>query len=157
MRVIRDLGIAVPVGAAVGVLAALRLDVPLLWAVALGLPAAAVAFLAARLSGAARPNWTVPDDEVRPPGLSMAATLASRLADAGRDPNRYVNQLRPRLQRIALTSLQARPELADLTALADPRARDALGADLHTLLIARHAALPAPQRTAQLLAQLEDL
>lgn len=156
MRVVRELVVAVPVGAAVGVISAVLLGAPLLLAVALALPAALVAFLAARLVGVITPVWSTPE-EVRPAGLSIAATLTARLRDAGQDPARFANQLRPRLQRIALTSLQTQPDLADLPGLDDPRARDALGPDLHTLLTARDAALPAPDRTAALLAPLEDL
>lgn len=156
MRGARELAVAASTGVVAGALAATILGAPPVWAVAIALPAAAVAFLAARLVGAATPTWSAPD-AVRPTGLSIAATLTSRIGDAGRDQHRYVTQLRPRLQRIALASLRTRPELADLTELYDPRARDALGVELHTLLTARLAPLPPPERTAQLLALLEDL
>jgi hypothetical protein len=150
---------AVSLGVASAVLAALLanhlLVVPLHWAVALGLPVGAIALLTALLSGAADANWEPVPAPDGPAGDPRATMISARLAEAADDPHRFVTRLRPRLCRIALATLRARPGTADLTTVDDPRARAALGAELHDLLTRKDARLPGPRRLAELLAQLE--
>jgi hypothetical protein len=130
--------------------------VPVIWAIVLSLPVAAIVFLAVLLSGSADANWeAVPG----PGGVAVhlqATMLGARLAEAAQDQHRFVTRIQPRLASIALALLRARPATAAVSTLDDPRARAALGVELHRLLTDAQAQLPEPRRLAALLARLED-
>jgi hypothetical protein len=147
--------VALAVGAIVGVVAVWLVIVPLFWAVVIALPFAACTFLATFLVGAAAPLWhplPSPDDSLT---MHQASALSSRFAEAARDQSRFQRRVQPRLHDLALATLRRRPGLHDLTSLHDDRARQALGAELHTLLTEKNAVLPSPQRLAELLSSLE--
>jgi hypothetical protein len=140
----------------VGFLAQLLFGVPLHWAILFGLTTGMVALLGALLAGNMDANWeAVPNPVTSAPELH-ASSLAMRFAEAAEDNSRFLSRVRPRLARCALATLRARPDTADLTSLDDPRARDALGAELHALLTDARAVLPAPRQLAEMLAQLEE-
>jgi hypothetical protein len=71
------------------------------------------------------------------------------------DQHRFTTRVQPRLRRMALATVRARPGNADLTSLDDPRARAALGDELHRLLTDNRARLPEPHLLAALLDNLE--
>ncbi|HEV2779153.1 MAG TPA: hypothetical protein VGX25_07080 [Actinophytocola sp.] len=152
-------GRAVLVAVGCAVLAALFANhvfaVPVGWAVVLGLPVAAIALPAALLSGAADANWEPVPGPADIAGELQASMLAARLAEAAEDQRRFVTRLQPRLRRLALAVLRTRPGAADLTTVDDPRARAALGPELHRVLTDKDARLPEPRRLAELLARLE--
>lgn len=130
--------------------------VPLVWAIVLSLPVAAVVLLLTLLSGSADANW---EAEPGPGAIAVelqASMLAARLSEAAQDQHRFVTRMQPRLARIALASLRRRPETVDVSTVDDPRARAALGPELHRLLTDRTATLPNPRRLATMLARLED-
>jgi hypothetical protein len=130
-------------------------QVSVAWSIVLSLPVAGLVLLAMLLAGAADANWEpVPSDNFTPSELH-ASTLATRFAEAAKDQHRFTTRVQPRLCRLALATLRARPGTADLTTLTDPRAREALGADLHTVLTDRTARLPDPRTLAALLHRLE--
>jgi hypothetical protein len=147
--------IALLVGALVGAGAVWLVVVPVFWAVVIALPFAAFTFLGTFLVGAATPIWhplPAPDDSL---SMHQASALSSRFAEAARDETRFLRRVQPRLYELAMATLRRRPGLHDLTSLDDDRARQALGDELHTLLTTKDAALPAPQRLAELLSCLE--
>jgi hypothetical protein len=152
----RSIGYAIAM-TVLGVLVANHLfAIPVTWSIALSLPLGGVVLLGGLLSGAADANWEpAPAAETTRTQL-MGSTLAVRLAEAATDQHRFTTRVRPRLQRMALAVLRGRPGLADLTGLDDPRARAALGDDLHTLLTDDRTPLPEPRRLAAMLARLED-
>jgi hypothetical protein len=115
-----------------------------------------VVLLAALLSGAMDANW-----DPAPAGDSAradlhASTLAIRFAEAAEDRHRFRTRVQPRLRHMALATVRARPGNADVADLHDPRARAALGDELHRLLTDPQARLPEPRRLVALLDQLEE-
>jgi hypothetical protein len=129
--------------------------VPLAWAIVLSVPLGAVVMLGVLLSGAMDANWEpAPGPGVVPSEL-LASVLATRLAEAATDQNRFTTRVQPRLRRLVLAVLRGRPGTSDLTSLDDPRARQALDPDLYRLLTAPDATLPEPGKLAALLDQLE--
>jgi hypothetical protein len=129
--------------------------VPLAWAIVLGVPLGAVVMLGVLLSGAMDANWEpAPAPGVVPSEL-LASTLATRLAEAATDQNRFTTRVQPRLRRLVVATLRGRPGTSDLTSLDDPRARQVLDPDLYRLLTAPDATLPDPRTLAALLDQLE--
>lgn len=147
--------IALAVGTVVGMAAVWLVIVPLFWAVVIALPFAACTFLGTLLIGAAAPLWQplpAPEDSLT---MHQVSALSSRLAEAARDQTRFHRRVQPRLYELALATLRRRPGMHDLTSLADDRAEQALGAELHTLLTRKDATLPAPKRLAELLSRLE--
>lgn len=148
--------IAVVAGIITGVFAARLVAVPVIWAVILALPVAALTLLAALLAGVATPNWQptpTPDGSLT---LHQASALASRFAEATRDRSRFQARIQPRLAQLALSVLRQRPGMHDMMSLRDERAKQALGADLHTVLTNRDATMPSPHRLAELLSRLEE-
>ena len=155
-----SLGRSVLTGVGFGLLAGLVthqiFGVPLLWAILFGLATGGIAMLGASFAGMMDANWeAVPNPVTSAPELH-ASSLAVRFAEAANDQHRFLTRVRPRLCRLAVATLRGRPGTEDLTSLDDPRARDALGADLHALLTDPRAAMPAPRRLATLLARLEE-
>lgn len=145
---------ALAAGVATGAAAYWLVGVPVCWAVIVGLPVAGCAFLAGLLSRVAAPTW-----QPEPiPGQSLtthqASSLGSRFEEAARDHHRFQVRVQPRLRTLALRALKQR--IAGLEDLADPRARPALGPDLHDLLTRPDAQLPPPRRLAELLGRLEE-
>ena len=131
------------------------LAVPILWALLLGLPVGALVLLGSLLAGAADANWEpVPAPHVVPAELH-ASTLATRFAEAAEDQHRFTSRVQPRLRRLAIAVLRGRSGTEDLTTLDDPRAKRALGPELHSLLTDRRARLPEPRRLVALLDELE--
>ncbi|HEU5469951.1 MAG TPA: hypothetical protein VFV67_04810 [Actinophytocola sp.] len=129
--------------------------IPVLWAVALSLPAGGLVLLGSLLSGPLDANWDpVPSGEFSSTDL-RASTLAIRLAEAAGDQQRYLTRVRPRLASLALATLRTRPGTSDLTGLDDPRARAALDPELYRLLTDDRTPLPEPARLAELLDRLE--
>ena len=144
------------IGLLVAVLAGLAghqlFGVPPLWAVLFGLATGSVVMLGALLAGMMDANWeAVPNPVTSSPELH-ASSLAIRFAEAAEDQHRFLTRVRPRLERLALASLRTQ----DVTSLDDPRAREALGADLHSLLTDDRAVMPGPGQLATMLARLED-
>ncbi|MCG8920491.1 hypothetical protein L6E12_32465 [Actinokineospora sp. PR83] len=154
MNTVRTAAVAVAAGVAVAGLGVWPGDLPVFWAVTLGVPAAAVAAVGARFSGALEPRWAPLPDPADSATEPQAANLATRLAEAADDPVRFHTRLRPRLRRLALATLRAEHGVSDLD---DPRAVDLLGADLHALLTDPAAVLPGPERLERMLARLEEL
>jgi hypothetical protein len=127
--------------------------VPLWWAVVIALPVGSAVLVAGLVSGVYDVDWT-PEPEQRTTGVCMHATsLTDRLAQAAADHHRFATRIQPRLRRLALDLLRRKEGIDDL---GDPRARDALGADLHHLVTARDARLPHPTRFAAILRRLEE-
>lgn len=117
--------------------------IPLWWAVLIAMPVGAAVLVASLLSGVFDVDWT-PEPEPTTAGVCLQATsLTDRLTQAATDPRRFASRIRPRLRRLALDRLRRKEGIDDL---ADPRARDVLGADLHDLLTAPDARMP-PART----------
>lgn len=143
-------------GLVVGAAATWLAAIPVQWSVAIALPIAALTLLGALLSGSTEPNWAAVPDAPQTAGATQASTLASRLGDAATRPDRFVSRVQPRLRTMALTTLRRRPGTTDLADLDDPRARAALGDELHTLLTDRRATLPRPAELLVLLRKLED-
>ncbi|UVS76991.1 hypothetical protein [Actinokineospora sp. UTMC 2448] len=151
MSTVRVVLSSVMAGVAVVVVAAWPGGVPVFWAVALALPAAALTALGARLSGPLEPLWTPVPDAPSAPAELQAATLAARLAEAAADRDRFLSRVQPRLRRLVLTRLRERwPDVSDVD---DPRVRSLLGPE-HTLLVTD--APPTPQRLSALLDRLEE-
>ena len=142
-------------GAVVAVAIALG-AIPAGWAVLFGLVAGALALVSAMLTGNTEPNWAPAPDPANAATVMQASTLTARLAESATDDYRYHTRIQPRLRKLALGSLRRRPELRDLTDLADPRVRALLGTDLHTMLTARRGVRPTPRRITELLARLEE-
>lgn len=126
------------------------------WAVVLALLVTAVALPTGLLSGVADVSWAPVPELPETLAESQATMLSTRLASAADDPRRFVTRVRPQLRRIALATLRRRPGCAGLTSLDDPRAKIALGTELHTLLTVDGTRLPAPGRLAAMLRQLEE-
>ena len=147
-----------------GVTAALALivqyviiGVPLVpWALLITVVVAALAYLATRLLPPVDPSWQPLPAGGSAPIATHASSLGARLADAESDPHRFANRVRPRLQTLALGRIRRHPGYEDVV-LADPRARELLGDDLHRLLTDPAATLPNPVRFAELLTRLEEL
>ncbi len=131
-------------------------DIPLFWAVALGVPAAALTVVGSRFAGPLEPMWSAVPDESGSATEMQAANLVTRLAEAAADPTRFQSRVQPRLRRLAVATLRGRPGTRDLVDLTDPRARPALGDELHELLTSPVAVLPPAQRVAELLDRLEE-
>ncbi|MGQ0840797.1 hypothetical protein [Actinokineospora sp.] len=154
MTTARSLALALVAGVAVAGFSVWPGDIPLLWGIALGIPAAAVTVLGARMSGPLEPSWAAEPDLPSPATEMQSANLATRFAEAAGDQTRFVSRVQPRLRRLALARLRERhPDLSDVD---DPRARAVLGVELHRLLTSPGAALPSPQRMAELLDRLEE-
>ncbi|MCE6994427.1 hypothetical protein LZG04_06340 [Saccharothrix sp. S26] len=142
------LGVAVAVGTAL-VLA--RVGAPWLWAVAIGLPVGALALLVARLPRATDVQWAPQPTTTSTATHVQASTLASRLAEAAVDQDRFAKRVQPRLRRLAEARLRQVHGVPDLH---DPKARAVLGDELHRLLTDPQAPLPEPARLADLLEKL---
>lgn len=135
----------------------LIIGVPLVpWALLIALVVAALAFLGTRLLPPVDPSWQALPAGGSAPIATHASSLGARLADAESDRHRFANRVRPRLQALALGRIRRRPGCEDVD-LADARARELLGADLHRLLTDPAATLPNPARFAELLTRLEEL
>jgi hypothetical protein len=153
----RSAAIGVGAGVLAGLIAHQLFGVPLHWAILFGLATGTLAMLAASLAGMMDANWdAVPNPITTAPEL-RASSMAIRFAEAANDQHRFMTRVRPRLCQLALTILRARPGTEDLTSLEDPRAREALGVDLHALLTDARAVLPGPRQLAMMLARLEEL
>jgi hypothetical protein len=156
MNLLRSGLIALLIGAVVVTVAIVLAAIPPGWSALLGLVAAALTLVAAQLSGNIDPNWAPLPDPPQAAAVMQASTLAARLAEASTDDYRYHTRVQPRLRRLAIGALRRQPGLHDLTDLADPRVRTALGDELHELLVSRTGVLPTPRRLADLLAKLEE-
>jgi hypothetical protein len=147
--------VAVVAGVVAGVLWYLLVGAPPGWAVGLAVPVAGVAALLAGAPRAGEPTWQPLPAPPGGPAELRASVLASRLAEAALDGDRFRTRVRPRLVALALARLRHRHP--DLASVADPRARALLGDELHGLLTDRDARLPDPGRLADLLHRLEEL
>ncbi|WP_125728416.1 hypothetical protein [Kibdelosporangium aridum] len=142
--------ISVVIGAVVAVLAAWLMAMPVFWSIAVALPITAVTAMALMALGVAAPSWQAlptPDETLT---MHQASSLSSRLAEAAKDPGRFRTRVQPRLRRLAADTLRRKG-----ISLGDDRAREVLGAELHTLITKRDAQLPSPDRLAELLGRLE--
>lgn len=128
-----------------------RVGAPWVWAVLLALPAGALALLVSRLPRATDVVWAPQPTHVSTAVSVQASTLASRFAEAAVDQDRFVNRVQPRLRRLAEARLR---QLHGVHDIHDPKAREALGADLHRLLTDPDAPLPGPSELADLLEEL---
>jgi hypothetical protein len=126
------------------------------WSMLIALPIATVLLLLLMSPAAIEPSWAAPPTPRSPAAESQASVLASRLADAYTDQGRFRTRIQPRLAALALGTLRQRRGLADLPGLADRRARDALGADLHRLLTDSTATLPDPATLRAMLDRLME-
>jgi hypothetical protein len=142
------LAVAVAVGTA---LVLVRVGAPWLWAVLLALPVGALTLLVARLPRATDVLWAPQPSTISTATSAQAGTLASRLAEAAVDRDRFARRVQPRLRRLAEARLRQVHGIQDLD---DPKARDVLGAELHRLLTDPQAPLPEPDRLADLLENL---
>ncbi|MFI9011923.1 hypothetical protein ACIGNX_32265 [Actinosynnema sp. NPDC053489] len=142
------LAVAVAAGTA---LVLVRVGAPWPWAVLLGLPVGGLAMLVARLPRATDVLWAPRPATISTATSAQASTLASRLAEAAVDQDRFVNRVQPRLRRLAEARLRQAHGIPDLH---DPAARAVLGDELHRLLTDPRAPLPEPRRLAELLEEL---
>ncbi|TDQ04245.1 hypothetical protein [Labedaea rhizosphaerae] len=156
MSMLRSAIAAILAAAAVVLVAFVLGAIPLGWALLFGLIGGALALVAAMLTGSTEPNWAPAPEPVQSATVMQASTLTARLSEAATDDYRYHTRIQPRLRKLALGTLRQRPELRDLTDLADPRVRALLGDELHTMLTARGGVLPTPRRITRLLARLEE-
>ena len=153
MSTLRAVLLTVVIAAAVVAGAHFAGGVPLWWAVLIALPVGAAVLVACLLSGVFDVDWT-PEPEPRTAGVCLqASSLTDRLNQAAADPHRFASRIRPRLRRLALDRLHRKEGIEDL---ADPRARDVLGGDLHHLLTAPDARLPSAKTFAAMVRRLEE-
>ncbi|CRK61543.1 hypothetical protein [Alloactinosynnema sp. L-07] len=143
--------IALLAGAVVAALAVWPGNIPVFWAVGIGVPVAAVTLLGARYAGPLDPLWSAVPDGAGPATELQAANLAGRLAEAADDQPRFVTRIQPRLHRLATAALRERG-LSDMDSEA---AKAFLGAELHSVLTSPRANLPPPDRLAAMLDRLE--
>ncbi|MFE9743521.1 hypothetical protein ACFYOT_01310 [Saccharothrix saharensis] len=142
------LAVAVTAGTA---LVLVRVGAPWLWAVLLALPVGALSLLVARLPRATDVLWAPRPATISTATSAQASTLASRLAEAAVDQDRFAKRIQPRLRRLAEARLRQVHGVPDLH---HPGAREVLGDDLHRLLTDPKAPLPEPARLADLLEKL---
>lgn len=128
-----------------------RVGAPWLWAVVLALPVGGLALLATRLPRATDVVWAQQPATLSTATSVQAGTLASRLAEAAVDQDRFARRVQPRLRRLAEARLRQVHGIHDIH---HPQAREALGADLHRLLTDPKAPLPEPSKLADLLENL---
>jgi hypothetical protein len=156
MSPIRAIALAVLTAVAVHLTATYAMDVPFWWALLVSLPPAAAVLLTALYTDVFDQDWT-PEPDLPVSSVCLhASQLGDRLGQAATDPYRFSSRVQPRLRRLALTSLRRNPDTADIEDLHDPRAREALGADLHELLTAQSARLPKPDEFAAMVRRLEE-
>jgi hypothetical protein len=129
---------------------------PVLWSALIALPMALLLLLLLTSPLAVEPTWSAPPVPPSAAAHLDASTLASRLDDAAADQGRFRGRVQPRLAALALARLRGRHGLADLPDLTDPRARAALGPELHRLLTDPAATLPEPPALQALLNRLEE-
>ncbi|XVV04609.1 hypothetical protein ACQPW3_04120 [Actinosynnema sp. CA-248983] len=154
MRPLVGMGAAIGIGGVVGVATAFtlfRVGAPLHWAALVAVPVIALAVLAARLPRATDIVWAPPPALFSTATSGHAGTLASRLAEAAIDHDRFTVRVQPRLRRLVEARLRQRHGVHDL---ADPRAAALLGPELHRLVTDPAATLPEPRRLAELLENL---
>ncbi|MEV0679951.1 hypothetical protein AB0I60_25845 [Actinosynnema sp. NPDC050436] len=147
-------GGAVAAGLVVGggtAFALVRAGAPPLWAVVVALPALALAVLVARLPRATDVVWAPPPAHFSTAGSVQASTLASRLAEAAVDQDRFAVRIQPRLRRLVEARLRQRHGVPDL---ADPRAAALLDPALHRLVTDPAATLPDHRTLTRLLENL---
>ncbi|HWM06445.1 MAG TPA: hypothetical protein VNP92_29235 [Actinophytocola sp.] len=157
MSPLRAIVLAVFAAGAVAVTAVAALGTPVGWAVLVALPPAAAVLLAALYSGAFDADWTPEPDQPSASVCLHASSLTDRLSQAAGDPYRFTSRVQPRLRRLAIAALRRNPDTADIDGLQDPRARAALGDELHDLLTAQHTPLPPPKTFAAMMRRLEEL
>ncbi|MBP2320911.1 hypothetical protein JOF56_001296 [Kibdelosporangium banguiense] len=153
MRPLHSILTALATGLVAWAVAKWLMVLPVFWAVTVALPVMACTFVATALAGVAAPTWkSMP---AKPESLTahQASVLSSRLAGVAKDPGRYTSKMQPRLRTLAQSVLRHRH---GVVSLADPRARDLLGTELHDLITKADAKLPSPHRLAQLLSRLEE-
>ena len=149
MSAIRAAVVAVVVAVLTTVTAVYGMNVPVHWAILIGLPGGALTLVACLLSGTFDADWTAEPD---PPAAGVtlhASFLTERLERSAIDQYRFTSRVQPRLRRIAQSALRQ-----DLDS---QEARERLGADLHRLLTAPDAQLPPPTTFAALMRRLEEL
>lgn len=149
MNAVRAAARAVGVAVLVAATAVYGMNVPVAWAILIGLPFGVLAFVAGLLSGTFDADWTAEPD---PPaaGVTLHATfLTERLERSAIDQYRFASRVQPRLRRVAQSALGQ-----DLNS---EEARERLGADLHRLLTSPDAQLPPPKTFAALMRRLEEL
>ncbi|CAM4004360.1 hypothetical protein KIPE111705_35850 [Kibdelosporangium persicum] len=142
---------AVAIGGIATVLTTWLMKMPLMWAILVAIPVAAVTALATMVVGAAAPSWQAlpaPDESLT---AHQASTLSTRFAEAAKDPGRFRSRVQPRLRKLAADTLRHKGISLD-----DPRARQELGDELYTLITTRDAELPSPHRLTELLGRLEE-
>lgn len=128
-----------------------RIGAPVLWAVVIALPVAALTMLVARLPRSTDIVWQPLPSHYSSAASGQASTLAGRLAEAAADQDRFATRIQPRLRRLALVRLR---QTHGVTDLADPRARELLGTEAHRLLTDPKAQLTD---LTDLLSRLENL
>jgi hypothetical protein len=126
-----------------------RVGAPVLWAVVIALPIAALTMLVGRLPRATDVVWQPLPSHYSSASSVQASTLAGRLAEAAADQDRFATRVQPRLRRLALARLRQTHGIADLE-----EARELLGPDVHRLLTDPKAPLTDLD---ELLEKLEDL
>lgn len=129
---------------------------PVVWSALIALPMAMVLLLLLTTPPGVEPTWSAPPVPPSAAAHLDASTLASRLDDASVDQTRFRGRVQPRLAALALAKLRCRHNLVDLPDLTDPRARTALGPELHRLLTDPAATLPEPPALHALLNRLEE-
>ena len=148
--------VAAPLAVGIGVVIVAGMivlgGVPPAWSLLLGVPVVAFALLWLLTPGGAEPVWAPLPDPSAKATEHLAASLASRLAEAHQHRDRFRIRLQPRLAGLALVKLRR----AGIEELNDPRAPAVLGANLHRLVTDPDATLPGPVATAALLATLEE-
>ncbi|WP_121393787.1 hypothetical protein [Actinokineospora cianjurensis] len=131
-------------GALVVLVAAWPGGIPLFWAIAIAIPAAAVTVVAVRVSGPLEPVWTAVPDETASSTHPQPATLAARLAEAAEDQHRFRTRIQPRLRAVVVRALGE----SDVDS---PAVRARIGPELHHLITSPVAVLPSPERLSALL------
>ncbi|MBB5956305.1 hypothetical protein FHS29_002891 [Saccharothrix tamanrassetensis] len=137
-------------GAATG-FTVFRVGAPVQWAALVALPVIALAVLVGRLPRATDIVWAPPPAHFATATSVQASNLASRLAEAVVDQDRFAVRVQPRLRRLVEARLRQRHGVPDL---ADPRAAALLGPELHRLVTDPGATMPEPRKLTELLENL---
>ncbi|MET0235939.1 MAG: hypothetical protein ABW224_14940 [Kibdelosporangium sp.] len=153
MRPVHAALVALGAGLAAGAIAKWLVVLPWFWAGAVALPVVACTFAAAALAGSAAPAWKSAPVLADSLTAHQASVLSGRFAGLAKDPGKFTSKVQPRLRNLAQSVLRHRH---DVPSLADPRARQLLGADLYDLITKPDAKVPSPHRLAQLLGRLEE-
>jgi hypothetical protein len=148
--------VAAPASVVTGIVAAFGMSffggIAVEWSALFAVPVTVFVYLVLQSPIGVEPVWApLPDPHGRATE-HMAASLASRLAEAADSPGRYRTRLQPRLAALATAKLRR----AGIDELYDPRAPAVLGDDLYRLVTDPDATMPDPRTATAMFARLEE-